>query len=167
MKQLLTRIGLQFFGEGGTASSGSGSTASGVGGERTGTPASEAADAAIPANIPPRARKHYLAALEDVKRQNAGSANETSPQASSADAETAKSPAKRSYRELVESEEYKADHQRAIQKAVKDRMKARDAELAEVNELLRLAARGYGLDPAAESFRSDLKQALLSDDSAI
>ena len=171
MKKLLKMIGLQFFadgggGNGGAASAGGGSSAGAEGTEGTAT------EAQIPANIPERARKHYKAAMEDIAKRNAGkpASADTATAQTKAPTEEEKTPVetvKRTYRELVESDEYKDYHRRAIQKAVDDRMKTHKADLSEANELLALAGRNFGLDPASETFRADLKKAMATDENAI
>ena len=161
------KIGLQFFadgggGDGGAASAGSGtSTATGVGQEAAGT-------AEFPASMPERAKQLYRKAQEDLRRSAGNSKQEIKPETADTQetvptTEEEKKPteAKKSYREMIESNEYKDAHQRHIQKVVKDRMKA---HLAEEQEILSLVARNYNLDPTAETFREDLKKALQSDD---
>jgi len=162
------KIGLQFFadgggGDGGAASAGGGSsTAPGEGGK--------AADAAeLPSAMPERAKQLYRKAKEDLNAHAGNSeqkidtkGTDTKPTASPTEEEKKPAEAKKSYRELIESEEYRDAHQRHIQKVVKDRMKT---HLAEEQEILSLVARNYGLDPSSETFRNDLKKALQSDDS--
>ena len=76
------------------------------------------------------------------------------------------------YADLIKSEEYKAEHKAWADKAFSERFRAKDAEIAGLNqrnaqlsEALGKLAPKYGLDPNSENFFDELTQRLDSDDS--
>jgi hypothetical protein len=162
---LFKRIGLQFFAEGG----GDGGASAGSGESSAGTVSSESTQKTeYPKGIPERAKKYYDMAVaktqkvDTVAKDNAVKTENTpTEEEGTAKQPPEASPAqtqKLSYKELIKSDEYKADHERHMQKAIKDRMKSTD-------ELLGLIAQKYGLDTASETFKDDLRNALKADDS--
>lgn len=152
--------GLQLFAEGG----GDGG-ASASGGE-SGTTADEGgATKAYPNNIPERAKKYYDMAVKKTQKVDAETSIDAKSTHTTTEEETAiaadqveEAPKKMSYKELIKSDEYKADHERHIQKVVRDRMKSHD-------EILGLVAQKYGIDVNSETYKDDLKAALKADDS--
>lgn len=171
MKKLQYWLDLQLFGDGGGdggAAAGSTGTAA-VSGDMGGT---EGQKAALPHKIPEKYRNIYEKAQKRTKgrvdaptRTDELAAKGEAPPITTEEEGVPEPPKKLTYRELIESEDYKPDHERFIQKTLKDRTKKYDAELARVNDLLTLAGQRYGLDPNAETFRDDLEKALRSDDS--
>ena len=170
MKVLHNEFGfLQLFAEGG----GDGG-APAAGGESSAV-TGDATPSALPKNVPERAKKFYAMAMEkrgqkvDTVQPNPAIASANTP---TEEAESPKEsqpqeapPKKMSYKELIESDEYKEDHERHIQKVLRDRRKRSDAEAAETNELLSLIGQKYGLDASSATFRTDLMNAVKEDDS--
>lgn len=78
------------------------------------------------------------------------------------------------YADLIKSDEYKAEHKAWADKAFSERFKAKDSEIAGLNESIakmkdvlgRLAPK-YGLDPNSDNFVDEVSQRLASDDSII
>ena len=71
------------------------------------------------------------------------------------------------YEELIKSDKYKKAHERNIKRIIDDRMKSANADREASNELLGMVALKYGLDPASDTFKADLKAAMDKDDSYI
>lgn len=78
------------------------------------------------------------------------------------------------YADLIKTDEYKAEHKAWADKAFSERFKAKDAEIANLNqrnakltEALGRIAPKYGLDPNSENFIDEVSQKLESDDSFI
>ena len=144
--------------DGGTpASSGSGSS------EAEG--ATVAKNTAYPKNIPERAKKYYDMAIK--KTQSVDTANEAVMAEKTAyptaeetvTYEQQQEPRQKlTYKELIKSDEYKAEHEKYVQRVVKDRLKSH-------YEILGLVAQKYGVDVNSETFKDDLRAALVSDDS--
>jgi hypothetical protein len=155
---------LQLFaecGDGGASAGGEGSSTGGV----------EAGGRDPFANAPKKARDLY-AKMQSEAKGDITSADNTAPnkEVNTNTVKGEESPPtqeakKLSFKDLIASEDYKADYERHIQKAVKDRTKRHDTEMGEVNELLALVGQKYGLDTASETFRADLTKAIQSDDS--
>ena len=76
------------------------------------------------------------------------------------------------YADLIKTDEYKAEHKAWADKAFSERFKAKDAEIANLNQrnakladaLGKLAPK-YGLDPNSETFIDEVSQRLDSDES--
>lgn len=158
---------LQLFAEGGGdgGAPAAGGESSAIGG---GT-----ANTELPKNAPERAKKFYAMAMEkkgqkvDTATQptapaQAPTTEEAEPQK---EADPQEPPKKMSYKELIESEDYKEDHERFVQSLLRDRMKRHNAEASETNELLSLIGQKYGLDSQSKTFRADLMNAVKEDDS--
>ena len=152
---------LQLFAEGADG----GALASSSGGSSEAAGVSEAQNTAYPKNIPERAKKYYDMAVK--KSQKVDTANEAvmAEKAEHPTAEEAvhheqqQEPQKKlTYKELIKSEEYKAEHDKYVQRVVKDRLKSH-------YEILGLVAQKYGVDVNSETFKDDLRTALESDDS--
>ena len=161
---LLFKIGLQFFAEGG----GDGGASAGGSESSAGTVAgAEAPKTEYPKGIPERAKKYYDMAVAKTQKVDTASkaepvkteATPTEEEGKAADPPAQQTqPQKMSYKELIKSDEYKADHDRYMQKTIKDRFKSD-------NELFAIIAEKYGLDTSAETFKDDLRNALKADDS--
>lgn len=77
---------------------------------------------------------------------------------------------KPTYEELINSDDYKEEHQKHVKKAVDDRWKKYrgiEDKLKTANEALEIAAFKYGIDPASETFAADLKAAMEADDTFV
>lgn len=140
--------------------------ASAAGGESGITAESTESGAAYPEGMPEHAKRYYDAAARrkqmDVTAVEAAQNTETEQSGN----------AKPSYRELISSDEYKAEHEKYLQSVIRDRMKSHKAELAkyqgqaaEDRELMSLIGQKYGLDVTSESFKHDLSEAIKADDS--
>ena len=159
----LTRFDfLQLFAEGGDGGASAGGEGSSVGTEAGGRDPF--------ANAPKKARDLY-AKMQSEAKGDITSASETATAKEQVETKTTteeaipKQEKKLSFKDLIASDEYKADYERHIQKAVKDRTKRHDTEMGEVNDLLALVGQRYGLDSASETFRADLTKAVQGDDS--
>ena len=169
MRKLLYKLNIQLFGDGGgdggAASSGVGSdSAEGiVGGEME-----------IPADIPEKARKIYAKAMQ--KRGKVDTSQSVAKPTAEVEADktvetpTAKEetvpPQKLSFKDLLKSDEdYKKEYEAAVQKAIKDRFKTQDAELAKYKSLVEKNAKKYGIDTSAEGYTNEFEAAMMRDDS--
>lgn len=150
---------LQFFaeggGDGGASAGADGASAMGDGAE---------GKTEYPANIPERAKKYYdKVAQRSQKVDTAAKPTESTP-TTEEETPIEQPPARKSYKELVESDEYKADHEKYVQRVVRDRMKTHMAAAEKDAELFQLIGRKYGLDTASETFKEDLSNAIKADD---
>lgn len=156
----MTRLDfLQLFAEGGDGGASAGGEGSVTGAETGGKDPF--------ANAPKKARDLF-AKMQTEAKGDITSANESAPKkvdTPTTEEETPKQEKKLSFKDLIASDDYKADYERHIQKAVKDRTKRHDTEMGEVNDLLALVGQKYGLDSASETFRADLTKAIQGDDS--
>lgn len=162
MKKLRFWLDLQFFGEGG----GDGGSASGDAGVSAGEGTVDTG-AEIPSNIPERARKYYEKALQ--KRGKVDTSQSVAKPVSQEAEPTAKEETvatKLSFKDLLKSDEdYKKEHDAAVQKAIKERFKTQDAELAKYKTLVEKNAKKYGIDTSSEGYLSALEDAMNRDDS--
>ena len=154
---------LQLFAEGG----GDGGASEGSGGSGTGGTVEPAAQTVeYPKNLPERAKRFYDTAIKKTQKVDTAAPNADSeskdPKTTTEEEETPDTttpPQKKlTYKELIRSDEYKADHERHIQAVLKDRMKGH-------NEILGLIAQKYGIDVNSKTFKDDLKAAITADDS--
>lgn len=148
---------LQFFADGG----GDGGASAGADGASTGTSEGQTE---YPANIPERAKKYYDKVAKRSQKVDTASTPTESTKTTEEETPTEQTPARKSYKELVESDEYKADHEKYVQKVVRDRMKTHMAAAEKDAELFQLIGRKYGLDTASETFKEDLSNAIKADD---
>lgn len=159
---LRKRIDLQLFaddgGDGGVAATTEASSASTVTTDTSGS------GTEYPSNIPERAKKYYDMATK--KAQKVDTAIPETPVATTpTEEETGTASNKKlTYKEMIESEDYKADHEKYVQKLLKDRMKKHNAEAEKDLELLHLVGRKYGLDANSQTFKEDLSSAIKADD---
>jgi hypothetical protein len=171
MTELHYDLDLQLFADGGDGGASAGGESGGIGAE-----ASNGGEF-LPPNAPARAKeiqKKMLAkSVQKVDTatnnkptdQNTQNTTNTTAEELKTESDTPPAVAKKTYKELIESDDYRADHERYIQKTVGDRMRKHNADIGEANEILSLMGRKYGLDPSSETFRKDLTNALNSDDS--
>lgn len=157
---LIYENGLQLFADGADGGASALGSGSGISAESTG------GETPYPEGMPDYAKRYYDAAAK--KKQKDVTASEA---AQNAEAEQTGN-AKPSYRELISSEEYKAEHEKYLQSVIRDRMKSHKAELAkyheqaaEDREIMSLIGQKYGLDVASDSFKHDLSEAIKADDS--
>jgi hypothetical protein len=152
---------LQLFADGG------GDGGASAGGEGSIGASGEAGGADLFANAPKRAKELYAKMQAEKKGDVPATAVTAQTEATTPTEEEAPTTAQKklTFKELISSEDYKADYERHIQKAVKDRTKRHDTEMGEVNDLLALVGQRYGLDATSETFRADLTKAVQGDDS--
>ena len=147
-------LDLQLFGEGGDGGDGgsAGSIGEGVG---------EESGEKIPASIPEKARKYYQQAMEKTSSKSK-KADTTQPTNES------KATEKRSYEDLIKSEEYKEDHKAYMDKTISDRLKkykGMEENLGKQKALLEVVANKYGVNPDDDNFLSVLQEKIDADDS--
>lgn len=162
---LRKRIDLQLFaddgGDGGVAATTEVSSASTVTTDTSGS------GTEYPSNIPERAKKYYDMATKKAQKVDTAikdmpiEANTTEEEPGAVEVASNK---KLTYKEMIESEDYKADHEKYVQKLLKDRMKKHNAEAEKDLELLHLVGRKYGLDANSQTFKEDLSSAIKADD---
>ena len=168
MTELQFDLDIQMFADGGDGGASADGGSGGIG--------AEVSDGGfLPQNAPSRAKeiqKKMLAKKAqtvDTVRENTSTKQTTNtidkPNEELKTESETPAAAKKTYKELIESEDYRDDHARYMQKTVNDRMKKHNADIGEANEILSLMGRKYGLDPSSETFRKDLTNALNSDDS--
>lgn len=152
---------LQLFAEGGDGGASAGGEGSSTGVEASGRDPF--------ANAPKKAKDLFAKLQTEAKGDITSAKAEASDQVAANTAKEDNTPMREEkripFKELIASEAYKADYERHIQKAVKDRTKRHDAEMGEVNGLLALVGQRYGLDQSSDTFRADLAKALENDDS--
>ena len=155
-------LNLQLFGEGGDG--GDGGSASSAG-EGTGTTSGEKKE--IPASIPEKAHKYYQKALEkktSTKRPSVEAQTTSEPEV----AEKPQATEKMSYKDLIESEDYKDEHQAYMDKTIGDRLKkykGLEADFEKAKATLEIVANKYGVNPNDENFLGVLNQKIEADDS--
>ena len=144
------KFNLQLFAEGGDGASSEGS------GDSTST------GEALPFGIPDRARGAYD---EAVKKMASKQSMETTVEQPT---ETATKPTKVSYADLIESDDYKEEHNAYMKKAIGDRLKKYkgvEAENAKMKTMLMDVANKYGTDVNDANFLDNLGKAISEDDS--
>ena len=142
----LLLLDLQLFADGGDG---------GAAGE--GAVGSETTGADIPAAIPERAKERYKKAVEINK-----------PTVQTTTEKNVAINDKKSYADLIKSDEYKEEHQQYMEKTIGDRLKKYknvEAENAQMKGLLETVAAKYGVDAARESFLADLTKKIDEDNS--
>lgn len=147
----LLRINLQLFAEGGDG--GDGGSASGTGEDVVDTSGDK-----ISASIPEKAKKYYQKAME-----------KTSKPAEKAQTTTeSKTTEKKSYADLIKSDEYRDEHQAYMEKTIGDRLKkykGLEDNYGKAKATLDIVANKYGVDPDDENFLEVLNQKIEADDS--
>lgn len=149
MLDFFKKLNLQLFGEGGDG---------GAAGE--GAVGSEATGVEIPSAIPERARERYQKAVA----KNAP----TEPKTQTTTETTPSEGEKKSYADLIKSDEYKDEHNAYMKKTIEDRMKKYKG-IEEQNSamlgILETVASKYGVKGDSETFLADLAQKIEADDS--
>ena len=154
---------LQMFAEGESGDGVSASTESAPATETQATGETSPSNAqmdSVMSRIPDRAKGAFKEAFEETHKS------------SQAEAPKTESVAHIPYADLIKSDEYKAEHKAWADKAFSDRFKAKDNEIAGLNEriakmsnVLGKIAPKYGLDTNSDSFLDDLTTKVDSDDS--
>lgn len=149
MLDYLLKLNLQLFAEGGDG---------GSAGE--GTADSAAGEIEVPAGIPDRAVKNYKAAVKKTAKPVAQTTNEQNV--------TTDNQTKRTYADLIKSEEYKEEHQAYMEKTIGDRLKRYkgvEEENGKMRSVLETVASKYSLDATSETFLEDLTKKVAEDNS--
>lgn len=147
-------INLQLFAEGGTG--GDGGSASASGEAAVGTSGEN-----IPASIPEKAKKYYQKAVERTTSQSKPSEK----------AQTTTEPEtteKKSYADLIKSDDYKDEHKAYMEKTINDRLKkykGLEENHGKAMDILNIVANKYGVNPEDENFLEVLSQKAEADDS--
>lgn len=152
-------LNLQLFGEGG-GDGGDGSSGVGAVGGTAGE--GNSGEKEIPASIPEKAKKYYEKAMQ--KSTFAKASDDT---AQAADVPNT-AEAKRSYADLIRSDEYKDEHKAYMDKAIGDRLKKYkgiEENLSKHKALLDTVAQKYGLNPESENYLQELAEKIEADDS--
>ncbi len=142
-------LNLQLFADGGDGGSAGEGT---VGGESTGVD--------IPSAVPARARERYQKAV--TKNTPTEPTVQTTTEQNPSEGE------KKSYADLIKSDEYKDEHNAYMKKTIEDRMKKYkgiETQNSTMLGLLETVASKYGVDSASESFLADLAKKIEEDDS--
>ena len=153
MLNYLLKLNLQLFGEGGDG--GDGGSASATGEATVGKSGDE-----IPAHIPERARKNYQKAMEKFAPEKP--AEESQP------TNETKATERKSYADLIKSDEYKDEHKAYMDKTIGERFKkykGLEDNYDKARETLDIVANKYGVNPADENFLEVLRQKIEEDDS--
>ncbi|MBP3577703.1 MAG: hypothetical protein J6K15_06300 [Lachnospiraceae bacterium] len=149
MLEFLTKLNLQLFADGGDG----GSAGEGTAGSTTG-------ENDIPAGIPDRAKKYYKKAVEKTTPPEAQTTSEQNV--------TEDNPVKRTYADLIKSEEYKDEHQAYMEKTIGERLKhykGIEEQNGKMHSLLEIVGSKYNLDAASENFLDDLSKRVAEDNS--
>lgn len=164
MTKLYYSLRLQLFAEGGGDGGASAGGSTGAEGASAAGSASTT-ETDISRNMSPKAKKIY----ESMRKERNVDTEPQQQSQQTTEEERVPAPAvperKLTYKELVESDDYKDDHLRYIQRTVKDRTKTMHKDLEEANNLLSIIGSKYGLDVNSSTFRADLEKSLKDDDS--
>lgn len=155
-------LNLQLFGDGGGDGGDGGSSSASVGeafGDNSG-------EIEVPAQIPERAKKHYLEAVKKHKGSTTKASDNMKdmPQTTNEDNTTEEL----TYEELIKSDKYKGDHEAYVKKTVSDRLKKYkgiEEDLGKHKALLDTVAMKYGVNPDDDNFFDVLKEKIDADDS--
>lgn len=153
------KLNLQLFGEGG-GDGGDGGSADGAVGEAAGL--ENSGEKQIPASIPEKAKKYYEKAMQ---KSTFAKASDDTVQATEAQNTT---ETKRSYADLIKSEEYRDEHKAYMDKAIGDRLKkykGMEDSMSKQKALLDTVAQKYGVNPESENFLQELGEKIEADDS--
>ena len=133
-------------GDGGSADGGTGESAVGTSGEN------------IPASIPEKAKKYYQKAME----------KNTKPSEKTPTTTESNTTEKKSYADLIKSDEYKDEHKAYMDKTIGERLKKYkgiEENLGKHKALLDIVAMKYGVNPDDENYLDTLTQKIEADDS--
>ena len=164
------KLFLQFFADGGDG----GSSASGG---DAGDAAAQGADGGkveLPNGIPEKGRKFYELAMQRKRaKSTAAQAEDKSetqpPESEEESAAEQKPPEKKSFKDLIK-DEYAEEHKEYMENALKERFRKYEGlekKLQAQDEILSAVSAKYDLDPASQSFLSDLKAKVDADDAYV
>lgn len=160
---LYKQIDLQLFADGGASGGAVGSGGTGEGSAAAAAVSEGSASEGYPEGMPERAKKHYERAVKKAQTVDTAKETDVSNEAEASEAES-KAPARPTYKELIESDEYREEHEKHVRRLIRDRLKGRDAQAEADMEILRYVGQKYGLDASSDSFKADLLEAVKSDD---
>ena len=155
MLKKLFRLNLQLFGEGGEG--GDGGSASATGEAAVGNTGEDK----ILASIPEKAKKFYQKAQEKATSQ-------TKPSEPVQTTNEPKTTERKSYADLIKSDEYKDEHKAYMDKTIGDRLKkykGLEDSYGKAKATLDIVANKYGVNPNDENFLEVLNQKIEADDS--
>ena len=145
------KINLQLFGEGGTGGDGGSADGTGEG------VVDNSGDKTL-ASIPEKAKKYYQKAMEKTPKSAEKVQTTTEP----------KTTEKKSYADIIKSDEYKDEHKAYMDKTIGDRLKKYkgiEENLGKHKALLDIVANKYGVNPDDENYLDTLTQKIEADDS--
>lgn len=154
-------LNLTLFGEGGDGGDGGATSAAG---ENAGGATGEDF---IPSSIPERAKKYYKKAMEKNTKQVATASDLSTSNENQPTNDSKAEDAKLSYADLINSEEYKADHQAYMDKTIGERLKKYkgiEKQFEQARGILDIVAGKYGIDPTSDTYLEDLKEKAEADD---
>ena len=161
MLKRFLRLSLQLFAEGG--SGGDGGSADGAGEAAVGIPGENKEE--VPAHIPERAKKFYQKAMEkNAVAKSAPTKTSEQPQTTT----EANTTERKSYADLIKSDEYKDEHKAYMDKTIGDRLKKYkgiEDNYSKAKATLDIVANKYGVNPEDENFLEVLNQKIEADDS--
>lgn len=155
MLKKIFRLNLQLFGEGGEG--GDGGSASATGEAAVGNTGEDK----ILASIPEKAKKFYQKAQEKATSQ-------TKPSEPVQTTNEPKTTERKSYADLIKSDEYKDEHKAYMDKTIGDRLKkykGLEDSYGKAKATLDIVANKYGVNPNDENFLEVLNQKIEADDS--
>jgi hypothetical protein len=154
LKKLL--LNLQLFGEGGDGGDGGSANPNGEGSVDT------SGEDKVLASIPEKARKYYQKAQEKMSQGTQKPSEQTQT------TNEPKATEKKSYADLIKSDEYKEEHKAYMDKTIGDRLKkykGMEDDLGKHRGLLEIVANKYGVSPDDENFLEVLQEKIEADDS--
>lgn len=157
-----TKLNLQLFADGGGASAG----ASGTGASADGVSEGAGENSFSALGIPDKA-KHIVDKMPKMAKQTtAENVAEPTGKESASTSESVDTNSRRSFEELVKSDEYASEAKDYMNKTFAKRMskyKGLEAENARMREILDMQNLRYGLDSASSSYLDDYKSAVEND----
>ena len=148
-------LNLQLFAEGGDG--GDGGSASPAG-ENAGV---ESGEKEIPASIPEKAHKYYKKAMEKLPKAE-------TPAVEVQATNEPQTTEKKSYADLIKSDDYREEHKAYMEKTISDRLKkykGLEEDYGKAKSTLEIVANKYGVNPNDENFLEVLNQKIEADDS--
>ena len=155
MLKKLFRFNLQLFGEGGDGGDGGSASATGeaaVGGS---------GEDKVLASIPEKAKKFY-------QKAQAKTTSQANPSTEVQTTNEPKTTERKSYADLIKSDEYKDEHKAYMDKTIGDRLKkykGLEDSYGKAKATLDIVANKYGVNPDDENFLEVLNQKIEADDS--
>ena len=155
---------LQLFADGG-GDGGDGGSASATAGDALGDK-KESGEIEVPAFIPEKAKKYYQKAMEKHSGSTTGASTQKDDNGQATNDQS--TTEKLTYQDLIKSDEYKAEHEAFMKKAIGDRLKkykGMEETLGKQKAMLDTVANKYGIDPGDDNFLEALTEKIEADDS--